>query len=705
MRQLISRIVLILATTTVPVFAASVTTIVHGEEASAESTVLLRATAESRPILERRLRVPGVERVDLDAGVQLSIESKQFWASPVVLSDGGDVRLDLWPRATITGTLRFDGPRATPSTLNLRFGSIGSDRSSVNAASGDSACTIAGERFRCDLAAGTHDLRFSAPEHISEFRWSIKVGGSAPHDIGVLTLRRGASLHGFVTVRRGLSVDLKEVRVTAIAPTGTGIANTVYSAAPNARGFFQIAGLPPGDYVVTATAKRVRSALRSVRVIAFKNAELRDPLVLDNPKKITVRVTPPLDRDGRNWRVGLDRIQGRTAEDIGGGIIDRGGKWEREAVAGEYDLRITRFDGSVWQRRRVLLDDQDVTLDLSLAAKAIRGTLTLGKTPLAATLDMSTSQGVHQTLVTDADGHFAGELPSFVTSTPWDITVKSEAPPIERTLRGRTPEPSRDAEGELNLNLDLPRTLLSGRVIDSTGTPQANAIVSIHADDFRSEGPRHVFTENDGTFECIGSEPGKYRVQADVFQKSSEIMTVEIGDDTPPLEIVVKPETRVIGRVINGLMPITGAEVYAFPKDVPFVALPSGRTDENGAFSIGLPAGTQAYDAVVSPLGFAFTMGRVVVRDDKRVQIGVDQYGGELIIDVPSRNGARLAHLGADISLTFFEQSPGVTIEQNDNHVTTRIASVEQGEYTVCFAGTCKSGVVAPHGSLTLSVK
>ena len=168
---------------------------------------------------------------------------------------------------------------------------------------------------------------------------------------------------------------------------------------------------------------------------------------------------------------------------------------------------------------------------------------------------------------------------------------------------------------------------------------------------------------------------------------------------------MVKPETRVIGRVLNGLMPITGAEVYAFPKDVAFVALPSGRTDENGAFSIGLPADTKAYDAVVSPLGFAFTMGRVVVRDDKRVQIAVDQYGGELIVDVPTRNGARLVHLGADISLSFFEQGPGVTIEQKDDHVITDIASVEQGEYTVCFAGACKSGVVPPHGSLTLSVR
>jgi hypothetical protein len=588
--------------------------------------------------------------------------------------------------ATITGGVTFDG---APAAVRVTYG--GSD---------EVACAVDAGRFRCVVPASAKDLRFYADGHVAEFRWDVALSSTAANDLGTVAFRSGAALYGFVTLRRGIAAEMKDVRVTASRQAGSD----VFTATPNARGFFKIAALPPGDYLVSATGKRIRSELRPARVVASRNAELRDPLVLDRPKRIAVRLVPPLDADGHNWRVHLQSVHGRRLEDLGGGVADRDGVWSREAIAGDYDVDITRADGALWNTRRVTLSDEDITLDLSLAAARLHGRVKLGDDPLAAHVELVSSACTQQTFISGDDGRYGGDLPAGGGDATWDITVTSAAPPIERKLKHRSLE--KTAAGELRFDVTLPRTALTGRVVDDKGVPQPHAIVELQPGDVTAEDIRYVVSGDDGAFELIGSEAGKYRISAKAFMKASEIVAVTVDDNTPPVEIVLRPQTRIAGRVMSGPMPLAGVEVSALPRDRAAIYVPSATTDDHGAFTIGLPLGTHVYDAVVVAPGFPFTMARAAVRDDgKIVEIGIDRQGGELIAEVPKGSIGRLTHLGAEVTMGFFEATSGVAIESREASVRTRIAAVDQGEYTLCANDRCTSGSVAPNGTLTLTIR
>lgn len=159
------------------------------------------------------------------------------------------------------------------------------------------------------------------------------------------------------------------------------------------------------------------------------------------------------------------------------------------------------------------------------------------------------------------------------------------------------------------------------------------------------------------------------------------------------------------GRVINehGL-PVIGAQILA-RSDTPLMLGPSATSNDGGYFSLGLPPGTKWYDVVVTAFGYAATTARAQVIDRKMVMIPLESQGGQLILELPANADARLFHAGGEYFARSLATNVGGGVEQRDGWEVATLPEVERGDYRLCIASRCTSGIVPPNGSLTLSVR
>ncbi|MCS7182726.1 MAG: carboxypeptidase-like regulatory domain-containing protein [Thermoanaerobaculum sp.] len=137
--------------------------------------------------------------------------------------------------------------------------------------------------------------------------WQLPLAAGASKELGILPLIAGASLAGWVTAEdRQLAKAVVEVQPAA------GAEAEKVTQAVNQAGFFQVAGLGPGQVVVRARRGEWESPPVRVELTAGAETILKDPLMLLRPRSLEVQVDPPLTPDGQFWRVELwDRDLGR----------------------------------------------------------------------------------------------------------------------------------------------------------------------------------------------------------------------------------------------------------------------------------------------------------------------------------------------------------------------------------------------------------
>src|SRR5262249_24332019 len=155
-------------------------------------------------------------------------------------------------------------------------------------------------------------------------------------------------------------------------------------------GFFQLRGLSPGDYLVHAEHKRGLMGSQTVKILAAAAAELREPLILDEPKRLNVTVVPQLDPVGRLWRVRLasNNPRLRRSEVLSESQISAAGEWAHTRVLpGEYTITLLTGSGDVWKSQDLSVSHEDVTIAIVGLGAKISGEVTLGDRPLAATLN------------------------------------------------------------------------------------------------------------------------------------------------------------------------------------------------------------------------------------------------------------------------------------------------------------------------------
>lgn len=274
------------------------------------------------------------------------------------------------------------------------------------------------------------------------------------------------------------------------------------------------------------------------------------------------------------------------------------------------------------------------------------------------------------------------------------------APPLHRTLHAVEPRQAED--GALHYDLDLPKTVLSGQVVTEDGAPDRYPLVDIVSLDGGRD-LQQIGGDAEGRFDVIGFAPGRYEVNADGFLSSNDVVQVVIGGrPTEPLRLVLKAQIRIRGRVVAGGMPVVGTDVEAVPVvGAKRVMHPPATSDAAGRFVTYLPSGTQQFDLLASPPGFALVMARVAARPDKILEVETTQNGGSIVIESAGDLGAtRIRHAGADFPLGLIARMTAGRLEGDQ----MTLPGLEPGLYAICRNEICVSGYLAPHGVLRLAL-
>ena len=700
MRSFVLAIVLVLIGSTA--FAVSYTVKVHDRPVDLINAILrVRNLDGGGQTLRKEITLPGSGGFDLPAGRwELSIEAKGYWAAPQY-TGGEPVVIDTWPTGLIAGSItREENDKPNPLTLRLHF-ERAPDSSETGVLAGAVDCSVDEAVFRCEVPVGVYDLVMGVTGFAPHRFWDVGVNRSEPATVGSLRLVRGASATGRVVLGRRAAVALDKI-VIRLEPKGAH--GSSYSMKPTRRGHFSYAGLPPGDYFVYAEAPGLSSDVREMRLLPGLEANLRGSLVVSAPRKIEVTVMPGLDIDGKPWGVRL--LRSRLGEHDHYDVVTESntssvGLWSHSPVRdGNYKIEINSQSGSNWSVKEFVVDGGDVREVILAASGLVRGRVTLGGDPLQCQVTLGgESRPESRTLVADEHGTFSGLAPS-PEKTEWRVLIESQAPHVKRNV---TVKGERRADGSLFLDLNLPRTIVMGTVTNENGEPEKWPIIKIQTDDLNVH--EQVSGYEDGSFDLVGLDAGKYRIAAEGFLTRSDVVENQISDkDAEPLKLITHSDVQLKGRIVSGPFPVGGAVLYALPQGMDVSSLPMARATELGAFNLVLPSRSLTIDLLVGAAGMALTMERIPVKPDKSLLVMLDPRPGSLELEVPNTRRVMLAHAGAMFGLRFAVDVGQGGIILHGRRETAVLPFVEPGEYSVCAENRCVSGFVTPYGVLKLSL-
>jgi hypothetical protein len=678
--------------------------------------------------LRSMMAVPGKGRFQLAPGVwQVRGRAAGYYVPDTLLTVGPEppppARLVLFPAGTLVAQVQppRDGP--PPVQLLVRFGPVPGGASLPRATVG---CPVVEGRLRCEVPAGLLDLRIHAAGLIPLYRWGLSVPVGKTVSLGQLALRRGASLAGRVETAEGRSPSHPcrvRLEVQALGPPESRadrdrMQALALEARSNERGWFEFPGLTPGSYVVKLAEKGFAPSAQAPIVVSEGiQLELREPLILGPPLHLDVELSPPLDPYGQPWRLRLARRPGGDAAATGSyaGAASREGRWRQpELAAGRYFLRVLGEHDEQWAFQDVAVDQGQETVRIEIPVIDVRGKVTLGDQPLAATLWFGGSQGSQRIRMdSDVKGKFVGVLPR---AGPWRVEVTAESKGLRQGLRPVKVElllGKRFAE----VDIHLPDTRLAGDVVDSQGKPAPGAEVTL----LNTDGGGGATADGDGRFEFRGLEPGSVGLEAERGEENSgpvEASVVE-KNDSPAVHLVLSKPIVLAGTVSTVSGPVPGAMVIAIPgvTVVPFATSEQARTDVQGSFELRLPQGTQSLTLFVFALGYAMRMLPMVVDPAQQLDLTVEPTGGTLVLDVPTTGVPPVLVHGNAVALVpllgLWARMQGAPA-RDPGHLV--VPNVEVGPYSLCAqqgalrrgapppASQCASGLLAAQGRLQLSL-
>lgn len=660
-----------------------VTTVASNAQTRSPATLRARRIDGKAEPIERSIAVPGTASLELPGGVwEIGVDGEGLWGPRVYARAADSVVLPLWPAGVLRGTVKS----AVPS-FALQFAAVDGV-----GPSGQADCAMDGQTWACTLPLGRHDLRFSAAGFAPEYRFGVAVPGAQQMPI---QFTAGASLSGRVEAVRGVEVPLEDLQIR-LTPMG-GKAEQQYTTTANAKGFFQLKGLAPGEYTITALRSGLVAQRRGVAIKSGLAAQLQAPLLLDRPKRLSVTILPILDPEMRPWIVALHAYgpEHRQSDLLTQSAATGGGEWTAPALlAGDYAVEIRRANGQSWKWQDVAIGDADVELPLAVLGERVTGTITLGERPLAAKLSFGDEHG--SSLLSDDGGRFEGEIPPDEGDERL-VFIESKSAQIVRTVRVKL---ERTESGPRRAIIRLAATTLFGRVTREDGSPASDAIVTVDA----RGNLQQVMAQADGAFQLQGLEPGESRVLAETASARSERMPVRLVEEEPTeLNLVVRDQLAVRGRVLMSGAPVIGASVHAMP-DVPWAPfMPHATTADGGEFDLQLPPRTTAYDLVMVHPAFDTVLTRVPAQPNVSRQIVATQIGGTLTVDAPAPGHLLVRHAGGQCWLAWLANLPGSGGSVGSSRIV--VPRLEPGEYTVCSSATqrCAAGQLPPYGTLRLA--
>jgi len=744
-----------------------------------------------REAITVELRAPGQGELALPPGTfwSLHAEAAGYWAAAEVAAraPGGSppapVTLRLHPAGRVSGRLQVGATARLPEELRLRFeaapGQMGRAR---EGAEGEVDCALGEEersaprstphstphstrRFSCVAPAGAVDLRLRAQTFVPVYRWGETVVAGETLDLGEIPLRPGASVVGWVESPEG--EPLPGARVTlAVAPAGSlpdpavrdRLGSLELSVRTDGRGFFQLSGVSPGVYVLSAEVPDFAPArLFPLEVREGLEARLKEPLVLAPPAELTLVLDPPADAYGRPWRLELFDLD-RAAGLPGGareGAVSPEGLWRRGGLApGRYGVGVIDADGDRWAAAEIRLESGPREERLKIPLLALRGTLTLGGEPAAGLIWFGGRSGQRRVrFAADLEGHFEGYLPAESTAPgesgeggagaeagaeagtetgtetgteagteagaeTWAVEV--ELAGEEETRLALEPVEVRPLPGKAwaEVELEIPDTTLTGEVVDEEGRAVPGARIS--ALFVRAGKPAETETAagDAGQFRLRGLPEGNAVLHAQAGERGSDYLPAVIDAelDPPHLRLVVRSVVTLAGQVISASGPVPGARVLAMPDlaSAGGASVEQTLTGPDGTFTVRLPAPSATapppgVTLVVRAPGFATYLGRVELRRDEPARVLLETGSGTLILAPPPippppgpRSAPILVHEGAWLPLPALLQLLGER-PRPDPDGRLILPALAGGTYTVCVGPgvvrALRQGDEAPEGA------
>lgn len=593
-------------------------------------------------------------------------------------------------------------------------------------------------RFRCEMSAAVYDLSVFSEGFIPLYAWDVSVPGGGETDLKTLSLRRGASLAGWVEAEGGGVLDPAKCRVL-ISPTvafgarDTGAVEKLTQmgreARVNDRGFFQVVGLDPGSYTVGVEQEGALAEPRGpIQVAAGGETYLPEPFLLKAPLDLELVVEPAKDWLGRSWAVHVERALGRgdfrTETVFEGNTSEEGVARVKNQKRGSFTVWISDSTGQKMLTEHDLEFDSpaDTRHTFKIQWVEIEGEVHLGKEPLRATLWFGGQHGVTSIRFdSDEEGKFSGVLPR---AGHWPIELTADRPrlslELHRTIEAR--------KGRADIEIEVPGTRLFGRVVDPEGRPSAQAMVSVLEGDGANQ---WLITEAEGRFEFRGVAPGNLTLGAQSRRgelvAAEQTLALSKDGEIGPIELALRPTARFAGRVRSARGFEGGAVVAAMGVRPARYGNDRTRTTPDGGFEVKLPTVVEGAVAVVGALGSALTAFEL--RPGEKADLFVSDTGGTVEIELGSplkqrileddawlmlfQNGMELpASSLADWARSHGEPAFGLT--------ASRYSALAPGEYSACvvplssrlplgqtgwspkLAVECSSGSLAPGGTLRL---
>ncbi|HEX4964944.1 MAG TPA: carboxypeptidase-like regulatory domain-containing protein [Thermoanaerobaculia bacterium] len=619
-----------------------------------QGKLVLRPIEEKREPVEvpARMAAPATAELPCGSSWEVSPVFADVWGPRATVIAGGAGQtavstVTLWPLGKIAGSLKpIPQEDRPPKALSIAtLAPRGPAQRDLPKGILDCPIEKSGKWTCPPLPAATFDLVLSAEGFIPQYRWGVKVVAGKTIDLGMVELKRGASVAGWVEVEEGVIAGGCRARLAPLLGEGSGaqmaekIRTTIQEVPVRKDGFFQLVGIAPGNYSLEVRQPGFAPAtVYPIEVWPRLETFLRVPVTLKRPLQLELAVSPALDWLNRPWRVQVFRSSDVSASNdaVFNGAADSQGlvAIPRQAP-GRFQVSVADSLGNpLYFREFRVTGPGDASQSVEIKVLTVRGSVSLGKEPLAATLWFGGRYGATAVkMESDRDGKFHGVVPR---GGWWAVEVAAAEPRFETRTKVKL-EP--DGQDRVWADLKLPATRVFGKVVDDAGQPVSAASFGLSTDD----GPVNTDTDRTGGFEVRGVRSGMAYAAATSSSAqgtwTSDRIAVFIGEDAEvgPLELRMHKNKTLTGTVQSSRGPVPGAGVSVIPLRPTVMFGDSVRSELDGGFTAQVPASTEVADVIVSPPGFALRAFAVPLGEAAAQPLTVSAEGGSLEVLFPEK--------------------------------------------------------------------